>query len=311
MGCTNEKSAGIRFTLTDVQRKTIAEVASQHVLTSAILRSSVIHVAQRYSGEKTKENILNDTRAVAMYFKGHNDTLPKELGAGDRSVAEVFDGVKRAASDTCSEKLGPQIDVSHPEVRSDVELQKAVRHAIQQQSDIAVTQAALEQVNRVLGNLGTKSVPRSSARRDSVSTEAKDAPPIQHPPVVVAPPGPPVVVTPPIPQPPQPRIMTQPRAALSVPNSPSPQHAKLSLDAPQQHRGSGLSLSNISVSPTRPNEVADAPNLPKGDWIKAIGTPYYYSASENLYFHPSSCQFYDPSNGMWYDPDSDEWYHED
>ncbi|KAG5493526.1 hypothetical protein JIQ42_01896 [Leishmania sp. Namibia] len=51
--------------------------------------------------------------------------------------------------------------------------------------------------------------------------------------------------------------------------------------------------------------------LPKGVWIKTEGTPYYYSVSENLYYHPPSCQFYDPTNEMWYDPEKDEWYHDD
>lgn len=51
--------------------------------------------------------------------------------------------------------------------------------------------------------------------------------------------------------------------------------------------------------------------LPKGDWVKTEGTPYYYSATENLYYHPPSCQFYDPTNEMWYDPEKDEWYHDD
>ncbi|KAG5469722.1 hypothetical protein CUR178_01861 [Leishmania enriettii] len=51
--------------------------------------------------------------------------------------------------------------------------------------------------------------------------------------------------------------------------------------------------------------------LPKGVWVKTEGTPYYYSASENLYYHPPSCQFYDPTNEMWYDPEKDEWYHDD
>lgn len=51
--------------------------------------------------------------------------------------------------------------------------------------------------------------------------------------------------------------------------------------------------------------------LPKGEWIRAKGTPYYYSQTENLYFHPSSCQFYDPTNEMWYDSEKNEWYRDD
>ncbi|CAJ1035061.1 hypothetical protein Q4I30_007003 [Leishmania utingensis] len=51
--------------------------------------------------------------------------------------------------------------------------------------------------------------------------------------------------------------------------------------------------------------------LPNGVWTLTVGTPYYYSADENLYYHPPSCQFYDPTNGMWYDPVSDEWYRDE
>lgn len=50
--------------------------------------------------------------------------------------------------------------------------------------------------------------------------------------------------------------------------------------------------------------------LPKGNWIKAKGTPYYYCQTENLYYHPPSCQFYDPTNEMWYDSEKNEWYHD-
>ncbi|RHW68894.1 hypothetical protein DPX39_100123000 [Trypanosoma brucei equiperdum] len=51
--------------------------------------------------------------------------------------------------------------------------------------------------------------------------------------------------------------------------------------------------------------------LPKGEWVRTEGTPFYYSDAENLYFHPPSCQFYDPTNEMWYDPEQDEWYRDD
>ncbi|KAG8340281.1 hypothetical protein ERJ75_001441900 [Trypanosoma vivax] len=51
--------------------------------------------------------------------------------------------------------------------------------------------------------------------------------------------------------------------------------------------------------------------LPKGEWIRTAGTPFYYSEAENLYFHPPSCQFYDPTNEMWYDPEKDEWYQDE
>lgn len=51
--------------------------------------------------------------------------------------------------------------------------------------------------------------------------------------------------------------------------------------------------------------------LPKGNWFKAQGTQYYYSAIENLYYHPPSKQFYDPTNEMWYDPSTREWYRDD
>lgn len=48
--------------------------------------------------------------------------------------------------------------------------------------------------------------------------------------------------------------------------------------------------------------------LPKGHWVRAVGTAYYYAARENLYYYPPTCQFYDPTNGMWYDPEKQEWY---
>ncbi|KAG5495063.1 hypothetical protein JKF63_02116 [Porcisia hertigi] len=51
--------------------------------------------------------------------------------------------------------------------------------------------------------------------------------------------------------------------------------------------------------------------LPAGNWVKTEGTPYYYCAKENLYYHPPSCQFYDPTNSMWYDPEKSEWYCDD
>ncbi|CBZ29904.1 conserved hypothetical protein [Leishmania mexicana MHOM/GT/2001/U1103] len=59
------------------------------------------------------------------------------------------------------------------------------------------------------------------------------------------------------------------------------------------------------------DENGNAVLLPKGVWAKTEGTPYYYCAEENLYFHPPSCQFYDPTNEMWYDPDKDEWYRDE
>jgi hypothetical protein len=49
--------------------------------------------------------------------------------------------------------------------------------------------------------------------------------------------------------------------------------------------------------------------LPKtNDWTRAAGTPYFFSARENLYFHPPTHQFYDPTNDIWYDPNDEEWY---
>ncbi|KEG10280.1 hypothetical protein DQ04_03941060 [Trypanosoma grayi] len=67
-------------------------------------------------------------------------------------------------------------------------------------------------------------------------------------------------------------------------------------------------------APTPQQELDEDGNpvvLPKGDWVRTEGTPYYYSEKENLYFHPPSSQFYDPTNEMWYDPEKEEWYRDD
>jgi glucan-binding YG repeat protein len=84
--------------------------------------------------------------------------------------------------------------------------------------------------------------------------------------------------------------------------------------APGKVPRSGNSDAGGSTGAARNAEVDEDGNpvvLPKGDWVKTEGTPYYYSATENLYYHPPSCQFYDPTNEMWYDPEKDEWYHDD
>lgn len=74
-------------------------------------------------------------------------------------------------------------------------------------------------------------------------------------------------------------------------------------------RSSNLLPSRLSMRGGKVVDVNGNPiALPKGDWVRTEGTPYYYSALENLYYHPPSYQFYDPTNEMWYDPDKDEWY---
>ncbi|CAG9580677.1 conserved hypothetical protein [Leishmania major strain Friedlin] len=75
-------------------------------------------------------------------------------------------------------------------------------------------------------------------------------------------------------------------------------------DKGPRQNGAGLSSGDL-------DENGNAVLLPKGVWVKTEGTPYYYCAEENLYFHPPSCQFYDPTNEMWYDPEKDEWYRDD
>lgn len=84
----------------------------------------------------------------------------------------------------------------------------------------------------------------------------------------------------------------------------SPKHDKA--DVPRSDRAAPAYAGNAAAA-TAPQEDGDVA-LPKGNWVKAVGTPYYYSEDENLYYHPDSCQFYDPTNEMWYDPEKDEWY---
>lgn len=109
---------------------------------------------------------------------------------------------------------------------------------------------------------------------------------------------------------------------------PSPSNKSVEVPAGRAVNPNDVNISNTDVGSTaapanvarRANSDASAADvdengnpvvLPKGDWIKTEGTPYYYSALENLYYHPPSCQFYDPTNEMWYDPEKDEWYHDD
>lgn len=51
--------------------------------------------------------------------------------------------------------------------------------------------------------------------------------------------------------------------------------------------------------------------LPAGKWVKAEGSPFYWSDEEKLFYHPDSTQFFDPETNKWYDPENDEWYDED
>lgn len=51
--------------------------------------------------------------------------------------------------------------------------------------------------------------------------------------------------------------------------------------------------------------------LPAGKWIRAEGSPFYWSDEEKLFFHPDSGQFFDPETNKWYDPETDEWYDDD
>ncbi|CCW63109.1 unnamed protein product [Phytomonas sp. EM1] len=87
---------------------------------------------------------------------------------------------------------------------------------------------------------------------------------------------------------------------------------------PPNESPTGAGISAPSREPTRPISAATEVDedgkviaLPKGTWIRAEGTPYYYSAMENLFYHPPSRQFYDPNNEMWYDSDTNEWYRDD
>lgn len=271
MGCSNSKSSEERFKLTDIQRKAIQENAQSIVLTNAVLRVSATNCAARYRGNRTRENILNDTTPLADYFG--NTPIPVELGNGEKSVADALTAVKKMAFENISGRLGPQIERQYPKIISDVELQKAARNAILAESDAAVMHTANELVEKCLF------VAQHPPEADRVSTAAKTAVHEVHS------------------------------------DMHAPQNRVATRQVSEAHQGSRAAPATAAhhrehVAPPPEPEYEDAIVLPKGDWVKADGTPYYYSATENLYFHPPSGQFYDPSNEMWYDPDKDEWYSE-
>jgi hypothetical protein len=314
MGCSGSKASAPRFTLTDLRRKIVEENAHQAVLGNHQLRAAVITVCQRYEGEKTVANIIGDSRPVGQYFSTA-ETLPKDIGAGDRSLAHYINAVKLSACGSASEKLGPAIELERPKIRSDVELQKTVRLVIKQESDDAVDRCVREQAEKVLVMLANRAA--------------------------AAPPPPPVVVVQSAAphnrgdEPSRSRSPQQQQQMAAKRDEPPPQsrveemRAEPEYEAPSQPQRAPTGSSAYVQQPNqKPNAVGgatnraksqqqqqddlvapqDAANLPKGDWVKAEGTPYYYSSSEKLYFHPPSHQFYDPANDMWYDPDKDEWY---
>lgn len=84
-------------------------------------------------------------------------------------------------------------------------------------------------------------------------------------------------------------------------------------EAPPREHGEHTTNADAPVNVRPETEKVDDTNvlLPVGEWVRAKGTPYYYSQAENLYYHPNSCQFYDPTNEMWYDPEKKEWYRDD
>lgn len=164
-------------------------------------------------------------------------------------------------------KLGPQIELSHPKVKTDVELQKAVRQSIQLESDAAAHAVILDMIEKCLNTASRQPDPKA----------------VEH------------------------AAVPQSRGAAAGGGASSASPAAYGRGPAGAAAGGKRGGAGAAGGNNENDEVV----LPKGDWEKAEGTPYYYSATENLYFHPPSSQFYDPSNGMWYDPDLDEWYQED
>lgn len=284
MGCSNSKSSGSKFALTDVQRKAIQENAQSIVLTNAQLRVSATNCAARFRGNRTRENILSDKTPIADYFG--STPIPAELGSGEKSVSEIFVLVKKAAFENISGRLGPQIEERFPKIRSDVELQRSARQAIQSESDAAVTRVASELVDRCLAVASNPPEPQRLS--PAAQTRVHNVP----------------------------ETTQQQRASNDV-------HAPANRSSAPGKAGAGGAQGVPQGSSPNPNRHQqqqqiseeqfdeDGIRLPEGDWVKADGTPYYYSQTENLYFHPPSGQFYDPSNEMWYDPEKDEWYSEE
>jgi hypothetical protein len=270
--------------LTDVQRKAIQENAQSIVLTNAQLRVSATNCAARFRGNRTRENILADKTPIADYFG--STPIPAELGSGDKSVSDIFSLVKKSAFENISGRLGPQIEERYPRIRTDVELQRSARQAIQSESDAAVTRVASELIDLCL--TVANNPPEPQRLSPAAQTRVHEVPEQQQ----------------------------QTRAAhdLQAPHNRSA--APVKANAANSHAAPHQS----SPNPRHQQQAAAAEEerfdeeglrLPEGDWVKADGTPYYYSQTENLYFHAASGQFYDPSNEMWYDPEKDEWYSEE
>lgn len=275
MGCSNSKSGNARFKLTDIQRKAIQENAQSIVLTNAVLRVSATNCAARFRGNRTRDNILGDKTPIADYFG--NSPIPAELGNGEKSVFDAFTAVKKLAFENISGRLGPQLEEQHPKLRTDVELQRAARQTIQSESDSAVTRVATELVDRCLAVANNP--PDASSVSPAAQTRVHNVPETDN--------------------------FNAPANRSNAPSKGSQQHQAPNSASPNP-RGAA------PVSGHDDGQDFDGPLvLPKGDWVKADGTPYYYSQAENLYFHPPSGQFYDPSNEMWYDPEKDEWYSEE
>eukprot|EP00796_Vickermania_ingenoplastis_P004469 gene4469-3264_t len=99
----------------------------------------------------------------------------------------------------------------------------------------------------------------------------------------------------------------QPEAAVQEQGS---HHSQPNPPARAEGEDGDAAKSDAPHSVRRGTENLEEENviLPKGEWVRAKDTPYYYSQTENLYYHPPSCQFYDPTNEMWYDSEKNEWY---
>lgn len=100
----------------------------------------------------------------------------------------------------------------------------------------------------------------------------------------------------------------QPKTNMSSANTNSSYNNNNNNDISNNNNGKAAGKEHCN---TLMDENTQGVRLPKGNWFKAEGTQYYYSAIENLYYHPPSKQFYDPTNEMWYDPSTREWYRDD
>ena len=290
MGCSESKTKAqilaTPFKLTDLDKKKIYDNALSIVMTNAALRCSATNCAARFQGERTAKGVLCDSHPMAYYFPSGD--IPYEIGAGDKSVAQTLESVKQIAFENITGVLGPELEKKFPALKLDVPMQKAARTAIRSENDAAVERVAMELVDRILAGALRPVVPHRditvtvpetvNGKVEKDTTETRDVVQSKSPARGRSDDG---------------------NIGGDVPRSQTP---------PRHH----VAPAGSDYRRARPQaEFEEGVLLPKGEWVKVEGTPYYFSAQENLYYHPPSSQFYDPSNVMWYDPDKDEWYNDE